>query len=341
MTTPPSRRDGATLSGILNVDKPSGWTSHAAVVAARRWSRQRRIGHAGTLDPLATGVLLLCLGQATRVSQYLMASSKRYRATVRLGVSTTTHDAEGEVLSRCAVSVTRGEVDAALASFVGPIDQVPPAYSAIKRGGKRLYEYARRGEPVRVSPRKVVIHQVALLEWTPPDVLLDVHCGPGTYVRALARDLGQVLGCGAMLAALRRTQSGQFTADQATPLADLEHAFADMAQVEALLHPLDDAFAHLQALRLDARAARQLAMGQAVSAVPAAAPAVDAGRGEGLRVTPDGHSRAYEDAAAETYARAYGPGGQFLALVSWDEEASVWRPRRVFVQPDEIREDGR
>jgi tRNA pseudouridine55 synthase len=330
------------LCGILNVDKPLEWTSHQVVAAVRKWSRQRRIGHAGTLDPLATGVLLLCMGKATRVSPYLMASTKVYRTTLRLGLSTTTHDAEGEVVAQCEADVSREQFESVLPRFLGQIDQVPPVYSAVKRQGKRLYEYARQGVEVQVPPRTVEIHSLSTVDWTPPQVTLDVACGPGTYVRALARDLGRALGCGASLVDLRRTQSGQFRAEQAVPLSAIEQAYASAsanaaaeagdgvrALIRAHLHSLDLAFAHLPSLILDADKARLLTMGQGVEAE------TQETRGLGL-VPADGHSRTYDDARTHDYARAYGPGKQFLALVAWHEDTNRWHPRKVFTQPSEL-----
>jgi tRNA pseudouridine55 synthase len=311
------------LCGILNVDKPLGLTSHQVVVAVRKLSGQRRVGHAGTLDPLATGVLLLCLGKATRVSQYLMASPKAYRATVRLGISTTTHDAEGQITFRAEVCVQRRELEAALQAFIGHIDQVPPAYSAIKRKGKRMYELARQGISVQVPSRKVDVYALRLVDWAPPDVTLDVECGPGTYIRALARDLGRALGCGAHLVALRRTQSGQFSVKQAASMEALEGAFA-AGTASCLFHPLDAAFARLPALHLDADAARRLAMGQAVGD-----PSVSAGD----TLVSD---QAEPSQAGPGQARAYGPGGQFVALVSREPDARSWRPRKVFIDPHDI-----
>jgi tRNA pseudouridine55 synthase len=248
-----------------------------------------------------------------------MASPKAYRATVRLGISTTTHDAEGQITSRAEVRVQRHELEAALQPFVGHIDQVPPAYSAIKRKGKRLYELARQGISVQVPPRKVDVHALRLVNWAPPDVTLDVECGPGTYIRALARDLGRALGCGAHLVALRRTQSGQFSVKQAANMEALEGAFA-AGTASRLFHPLDAAFAHLPALHLDASAARRLAMGQAVRDP---SPFIAPGRAAPGRVDPD-------------QARAYGPGRQFVALVSREQESGFWRPRKVFIEPHDI-----
>jgi tRNA pseudouridine55 synthase len=310
-----SGRTSSPPCGILNVDKPLGYSSHEVVVVVRKLLSQDKVGHAGTLDPLATGVLLLCLGKATRVSQFLMDSHKTYRAAVRLGVSTTTHDREGEITAQSSVEVGQDEVKVALGQFVGRIDQVPPAYSAVKVGGKRLYDLARRGVIVEVSPRPVDVYALRLVDWTPPDITLEVECGAGTYVRALARDLGEALGCGAHLTALRRTRSGQFTVEQALSLKTLEAAAA-AGDIARHLHPLDAAFAHLPAVHLDDEAAYRLALGQAVP---------DPGYGGGV-VVPADHRQ----------ARAYAPGGQFVALVVRDPAASSLQPRRVFVEPAEI-----
>jgi tRNA pseudouridine55 synthase len=303
-----TRGSARSLCGILNVDKPPGMTSHDVVVTIRRMARQRKVGHAGTLDPMATGVLLLCLGRATRVSEYLMRSEKTYHAEIRLGVCTTTHDAEGEITRVAEVDVMRREVDAALRQFVGLIDQVPPRHSAIKRDGKRLYELARRGIDVDVPARKVNVYDLRVVHWQSPVVHVHVRCGPGTYVRALARDLGEVLDCGAHLSALRRLSSGSFSVSEAVPLDDLGAAFADDGAVQ-YLYPLDVALSHLPALRLSYDQARRLAMGQAIAAD-----------------LPDG-----------VRARAYAPGEQFVALVvRKDEQDGSWRPEKVFARPEEI-----
>lgn len=325
MNDPWPGHEAPSLSGILNVDKPLGSSSHEVVVAIRNLSGQRKVGHAGTLDPLATGVLLACLGKATRVSQFLMDSHKTYRATLRLGISTTTHDAEGEVLARASVNVEQQEVQSALQQFVGRIDQVPPAYSAIQVGGKRLYDLARQGISVQVPSRKVDVYRLEISEWRPPTVTLMVECGPGTYVRALARDLGEALGCGAYLTGLRRTKSGQFTVDQSARLSDLEAASAT-GNLAGYLHPLDAAFAHLPAVHLDAESAYRLALGQAV---------------------PDPRHDAVgpKDVQEETKgqeARAYAPGGLFVALAVRDKDLAgrpgyaAWRPRKVFAEPADI-----
>ncbi len=291
------------IDGILNVDKPLGLTSHDVVAQIRRMARQRRVGHTGTLDPLATGVLVVCLGRATRVSQYLMNSTKRYRATLHLGISTTTHDAEGQVTAERAVDIARPEFGRILDQFTGHIDQVPPMHSAIKQNGKKLYQLARRGITVERPPREVDIYAIHVTRWTPPLVQIEVECGPGTYIRALARDIGQAAGCGAHLAALRRTQSGQFSVEQAISLAQLAQTFADHT-VEQWLYPLDTAFHALPSLHLDERAAAKLTFGQPI---PFAGE-----QNVGRR------------------ARAYGPNDQFIALVDQDCENEQWKPIQVF-----------
>jgi len=307
--TAPGMQPPTPLCGILNVDKPSGMTSHDVVAAVRRTLRQQKVGHAGTLDPMATGVLLMCLGDATRLSEYLMASPKTYRAEIRLGVSTTTDDAQGRIVDEQPVTATCEEIETALRAFVGRIAQVPPAFSAIKRGGKRLYELARQGIAVNAPPRQVEVYALRLLECDLPRLCIEVRCGPGTYIRALARDLGHALGCGAHLTALRRTQSGGFSVDEALPLDALCEG------LQSALHPMDAAVRDLPPVELDAEAARRLAQGQAVSS-----------RGAGNRCA----------VRHGDLARAYAPGERFLAIVSWDGNAGAWRPRKVFIQPNQI-----
>ena len=320
-------------SGILNVDKPPGMTSHDVVAIVRRLARQRKVGHAGTLDPLATGVLLVCLGKATRVSEMLMRSPKTYRAEALLGVSTTTDDAEGEILEQHPVSVTRGAVEEALRAFVGRIEQVPPRYSAIKRQGKRLYQLARQGIEVEIPARPVEIHGITLEAWETPRVRFEVRCGPGTYIRALARDLGQALGCGAHLTALQRTSSGQFSVADAVSLAELRAS--DGKGLSRLLHPTDVAYHHLPALHVDGETARKLAMGQAI-------PVAAVGSRHAHVPSPTTQPTWDQDRPArdvDTAARAYGPGGQFIALLSRKADPPSWRPQKVFVDPSEILPD--
>ena len=210
--------------GLLNIDKPAAMTSTDVVRVVRRLAAQSQVGHGGTLDPLATGVLPIALGAATRLLEYLQEeAAKRYTATLLLGAATTTDDAEGELIAEAPVPPLDPEtIQQVLARFVGPLEQVPPRYAAIRVQGKRLYEYARAGETVEIAPRAVSIYELQLLDYAPTTWVLDVSCSKGTYIRALARDIGAALGCGAHLKALRRTQAGPFTLATAVPLEQLQ-----------------------------------------------------------------------------------------------------------------------
>ncbi len=237
----------------------------------RRGTGVRRIGHAGTLDPLASGVLVLCLGAATRLSEYAMRSPKRYRARIRLGLATDTDDAAGRVIVERPVDhLTQAQVEAALAAFHGEIIQLPPAYSAIKQGGRKLYELARAGQPVDAAPRVVAIHRLDLLECDLPFLTLEVDCAPGTYIRSLARDLGEALGVGAHLAALVRLASGPFRIEDAVPLDALRAAMQDGSWRDCLLPP-DLALHDLPAVTLDDDQAGRIRHGGVIPAPPDAA----------------------------------------------------------------------
>jgi tRNA pseudouridine55 synthase len=252
-----------TSNGLLVLDKPLGLSSRQALDRVRRLYRTRKAGFAGTLDPLASGVLVCALGVATRLLTYLEADAKRYRAIVELGRETDTDDAEGRTVAQGDwPTVGRDQVEAALADFRGPIRQRPPAYSAISVGGQRLYALARRGEAVMVPEREVTIHALTLTAWEPPKLTLDVYCSKGTYIRALARDLGRTLGCSAYLAGLRRTASGAFTLNQATTLEQLEAAGDDRRATYLL--PLRAAIAHLPVVALDSDEVDRIRSGQRI-----------------------------------------------------------------------------
>ncbi len=307
------RRDGypepdmpqANISGIANVDKPAGMTSHDVVAAVRRASGQRRVGHAGTLDPMATGVLIVCLGEATRVVEYLMAGRKVYEAWVHLGVETDTYDAAGAVVATgAAEQITRAEIEETLSQFVGVIEQVPPMYSAIKSGGQPLYKLARRGIEVEREGRQVEIHEIRVRDWAPPLLHLDITCSKGTYIRSLAHDLGQALGCGGHLARLVRTASGRFTLAEATPLEALLESLHQSGGVPYLL-PLDVALGDYPALILDAEAEARIRHGQQIEL-----PSRPSTTGDLLR--------------------AYGPDGAFVALLRYDAASARWQPEKVF-----------
>lgn len=208
--------------GFLIVDKPQGLTSHDVVAKIRRLAKEKKVGHAGTLDPMATGILVVCMGLATRLSDFAMHSNKRYLATVRLGAETDTYDAEGAITAEYPLdSITCESVSDCLSQFVGDIQQVPPMYSAIKVGGKKLYEMAREGNSIEREPRNVTIHELTIARCELPEVELDVLCGSGTYIRSLAYDLGRVAGVGGHLIALRRVTSGAFTIEDAVSLDTL------------------------------------------------------------------------------------------------------------------------
>lgn len=298
-------RDG--IDGVLVIDKPQGMTSARVVDKVKRALRVKRAGHTGTLDPMATGVLPLCLGEATKIAGYLLAEDKTYEAELELGVTTDTLDRDGQVLERApeaAARVTEAALRALMAELVGPGEQVPPMYSALKHQGKRLHELARAGETVERAPRPIHIHALDLMAFEPPRARFRVHCSKGTYVRTLAADMGQRLGCGAHLTALRRTQSGMFTLAHALALTELTRERA----AERLIDPAE-ALGYLDALDLPAPWLGKVAHGQAFRFAEVA----------GGRTWPD----------HEAVIRLLHPDGSLVALAQVDTEGWV-RYRRVF-----------
>ena len=255
---PPRRR----VDGVLLLDKPIGMTSNAALQKARWLYNAAKAGHTGTLDPLATGLLPLCFGEATKFAGELLDADKAYDAVIKLGVTTNTADAEGEVRETRPVQVTAEQVATVLASFVGEIMQVPPMHSALKRDGKALYEYARQGIEVERTPRCVTIHGIRMGELDGDRLSVSVDCSKGTYIRTLAEDIGAALGCGAHLAGLRRTRIGRLTLPQAVTLAQIEAAAGD--ERDALLAPVDALLDALPRAELDAASAGRLSHGQPV-----------------------------------------------------------------------------
>ncbi len=292
------------VSGVLVIDKPIGLTSHDVVQIIRRGTGIRRAGHTGTLDPRASGVLVVLIGPAVRLSEYVSASDKRYQATIRLGSSTNTYDAEGVVTSRAPVDhITEEKFNEILQTFVGEIEQVPPPYSAVKVKGKRAYEIAREGENVELEPRKIQVYSLDILEWAPPEVVIDVYCSSGTYVRSLANDLGKALGTGAYLIGLRRTKSGRFTLRDAVPLRKLKEAF-DAGDWYKFLIPAADALGDWPMVELDADQVELVRHGHRVPAEP----------------------------GAKGWARGISQQGDLVALLELDEETNEWQPRKVFFQ---------
>lgn len=288
------------LHGVLPVDKPVGPTSHDAVAAVRRALGTRQVGHTGTLDPFASGLLLVCVGRATRLAEYLTALPKTYLATMRLGAATDTDDHTGAVLSSSDAwrALSAEDVGAALARQVGTIEQLPPVYSAKKVDGQRAYDVARRGGEVERKAVTVTIARIELVSVDLPDVAFEVECGSGTYIRSIARDAGEVLGVGAHLTALRRTRAGIHSADRAVPL----DALGDGARVEAALLSPAEAVAHLPRVAVDEAGIAALGHGRPV---PAA------------EDTPEGASLALVSAA-----------GDLLAI--GERSGPVVRPRKVF-----------
>ena len=274
-------------SGILIIDKPAGWTSMDVCAKLRGILGERRIGHGGTLDPMATGVLPVFVGSATKAVEFAEKGDKEYVAGLRLGMVTNTQDSTGEVLEERAVSVDRGALEAVLPRFTGPIQQVPPMFSAIKRDGKKLYELARKGKEVHRDPRPVTIHALEVLEQTGPDrFLLRVRCSKGTYVRTLCHDIGQALGCGGCMDELRRTMAAGFTLEDAVTLEQVQE------QGEALLMPVDCFFAGCPVFLLTSpRMERMVRSGS-----PVPAPGLEPGQ-----------------------YRVYGQEKEFLCLSRWEK----------------------
>ncbi len=260
------------ISGVLVVDKPVGMTSHDVVQAIRTGTGLRRAGHTGTLDPRASGVLVILVGPAVRLSEFVSASDKRYQAIIRLGSTTDTFDADGKFTnSDEPVNVTEDQFEKVLNTFIGEIEQTPPPYSAVKVQGRKAYEMAREGEEVELAPRKITVHHLEVLEWAPPEVVIDVHCSSGTYVRSLANDLGTVLGCGAYLVGLRRTKSGRFSLRDATPLRKLQEAFHAGNWYQYLI-PAAEALAEWPAIELSPDEVEDVRHGHRVKAAADAKP---------------------------------------------------------------------
>jgi tRNA pseudouridine55 synthase len=287
--------------GVIVVDKPEGPTSHKVVSIVRRGTGVRKVGHAGTLDPRASGVLVLCLGPATRLSEYLSTSIKSYEAVIRFGESTETYDAEGETLNSTGEVPTEGQIDTALEKFRGEIEQVPPPYSAVKLQGKKAYELAREGKPVELDPRKVTVYELTKLEYLPPELGIRVKCSAGTYIRSLAHDLGEILSTGAHLAALRRLRAGPFSLEDAVSLEALEKAMKKNEWKDLML-PASEALPDL--------------------------PIVSVGEPELERIR---NGMRIPSKEGETgMAKAVAADGQLIAILVSADDSQEWQPRKVF-----------
>jgi len=300
----PTKKIRIPVHGVLLLDKAVGHSSNDALIKAKRLLNAQKAGHTGTLDPFATGLLPLCFGEATKFSQDLLEADKTYETTVHLGVKTATGDTEGEVLGTHAVEVTRVQIEAVLARFRGPIAQVPPMYSALKRDGKPLYEYARAGVTIERDARHVTIHELVLLDYQAPYLRLKVSCSKGTYIRVLGEDIGAALGCGAHLQALRRIGVGSLSLEGAVTLQQL----ADVPETERgdLLAPVDALLSTFPAVQLEEELARRFLHGQRLALGRETVEKTGAGR-----------------------VRVYGAGGQRLLGTAQLQEYGVLAPERL------------
>jgi tRNA pseudouridine55 synthase len=288
--------------GLIIMDKPVGPTSHAMVSLVRKGTGIRKVGHAGTLDPRASGVLVLCLGAATRLSEYLSGTAKEYEAVVRFGASTRTFDTDGEITRNTGEAPTRRQIETVLPRFQGDIIQKPPPFSAIKVQGRKAYEIARAGDDPDLAPRKIHISHLDIRAYTPPDLSLVVECSAGTYIRSLAHDLGEAVGTGAHLAALKRTRAGPFRIQDAVPLPMLEVGFLT-GKWGQYVRPAHDALPDLPAIMVLDEGVELLRFGHRIPAEP----------------------------PAQGMAKAIGPGGDLLAILEAADDGASWHPRKVFL----------
>jgi tRNA pseudouridine55 synthase len=288
--------------GLMVVDKPVGPTSHQVVAIVRKGTGVRKVGHAGTLDPRASGVLVLCLGAATRLSEYLSGTTKEYEATVRFGISTRTFDTDGEVTRRSDRTPTRREIELLLPEFRGDVEQRPPPFSAVKVQGRKAYELARAGDDPELAPRTVHISRLDVRSYQPPDLSLRVECSAGTYIRSLAHELGERLECGAHLSGLRRIRAGPFAIDQATAWPMLEVGLLT-GKWERYVLPASAGLPELPAVEVDVQELEALRFGHPINAEPVSS---------GMAKAVDGE-------------------GELVAILEAVEGGTLWHPRKVFV----------
>lgn len=292
------------MDGILNINKASGMTSHDVVAKVRKLIKQKRVGHAGTLDPAATGVLPICIGQGTRVAEYLSESGKAYQAVITFGIVTDTYDSEGSVLrTKDASELQLEQIAAALPAFLGKQMQLPPSYSAIKLQGQPAYKRARAGETIVLEPRPIEIEQLQILDWQSPQLTLAITCSKGTYIRSLAYDLGERLGYGAHLSSLVRTRSGPFVLAESITLAQLGEAI-EQGTWNGYVYPPDTALAQYPSIHLDASTSARVLHGNAFHYA--------------LPTTTD-------------LARVYDAAGRFVAIAHWNPQHTIWQPTKVFM----------
>ena len=299
------------MDAVFNIDKPQGKTSYGIVAVVKRLSGERRVGHAGTLDPDATGVLPVCVGRGTRLIKFLVDTAKSYRAQVELGTTTDTYDASGRIIDRGDASgIDREQFESVLASFKGTIKQVPPMYSAVKYQGKPLYKLARAGVQIERKSRPVQVYHVELIDWHPPLATIDVECGKGTYIRSLAHDLGQALGCGAHLKNLVRLKCGLFDIDNAIPLSQLEDAFRH-GYWQQFAYPIDILLLHHKAMIVGDSAEETIKKGSPL-------------------VLKNRDSNGDSSYPEQRHCRAYNLDGNFLGVLRFDPEKERWHVEKTF-----------
>jgi tRNA pseudouridine55 synthase len=300
------------MDGILNINKPAGETSFSIVARIRRLSGERRAGHAGTLDPTATGVLPVCLGKGTRIIEFLVDTPKKYLAEIELGVTTDTYDGSGQVIHRGDPGdIDREQLETTIDRFRGKIRQIPPMYSAVKYHGQPLYKLARAGVEVERKSRPVTIHRLELLDWQTPLITAEIECSKGTYIRTLAYDLGEALGCGAYLKSLVRTGCGGFDIKDSVTMPELEEAFR-RGYWEHYVHPVDIALHHQRAIVVNETTEELIKKGRPVT--------ID-----------DSSERERGERPRTEYCRAYSADGRFLAVLESLPGGNVWQPKKVLV----------
>jgi len=308
------------VDGILNIDKPWGKTSFSVVALVKRLSGERRVGHAGTLDPMATGVLPVCFGQGTRIIEFLAEATKTYRTQIELGVTTDTYDASGKIISKRDPSgVSREQLESALDAFRGITQQTPPMYSAVKHQGQRLYELARAGIRVARKSRPTKIFKLEIVDWQPPVVTVEVECGKGTYIRSVAHDLGQSLGCGAHLKSLIRLSYGPFDIKTAVSVPQLEDAFR-YGYWRYFVHPIDTVLLPWRAIVVNDATERAIKSGAPVALANDNSIGLTEYLEEAPLVSP-----------IETHCRTYTLDGHFLGVLRFDPERGQWQPEKVFL----------
>ena len=294
------------MDGIFNINKPAGQTSFSVVARIRRLSNERRVGHAGTLDPAATGVLPVCLGKATRIIEFLVDTTKRYKAEIELGATTDTYDSSGQITHRSdPADITREQLDITLGSFRGIIQQTPPMYSAVKHRGQPLYKLARRGIDIERKSRPVTIHRLEIKNWREPVITTEIECSKGTYIRSLAHDLGKTLGCGAHLKSLVRTGCGDFNVEDSISMPELEEAFYH-GYWQQFAFPIDKALGHQRAVVVNEATEEMIR------------------RGQHVLLETGGNT-------SQKYCRVYSVDGRFLAVLESTSAENTWQPKKVLI----------